>query len=248
MVFTTILFMVVALRRWGWKTWAVLSMGAGFLTVDLAFLGGNLPKIPHGGWFPLAVAGSMFVIMTTWKAGRRLLAQTMKSRLIPLETFIESLDQSPPTRVQGTAVFLNSSPQGTPPALLHNLKHNRTLHERVVLLTVVIKEVPFVPEEDRFEIDALGNNIYRVLMNFGFSQDSDIPGALSKCEVGGEGFKMMETSFFLSREQLITTKKPGMQRWRKYLFVVTSRNSVGAFSFFGLPPNRVIELGMQLEI
>jgi KUP system potassium uptake protein len=190
----------------------------------------------------------MFVIMTTWKAGRRILAQTMKSRLIPLETFIESLDHSLPVRVQGTSVFLNSSPQGTPPALLHNLKHNRTLHERVVLLTVVIRDVPFVAEEDRVEITDLGKNIYRVLLNFGFSQDPDIPEALSRCEVGGEGFKMMETSFFLSREQLIATKKPGMPRWRKHLFVITSRNSVGAFSFFGLPPNRVIELGMQLEI
>ena len=223
-------------------------MGAGFLFVDLAFWGGNLPKIPHGGWFPLAVAGSMFAIMTTWKAGRRLLVQTMKTRLIPLETFIESLDLNLPARVPGTSVFLNSSPQGTPPALLHNLKHNRTLHERVVLLTVVIKEVPFVAEEDRFEISDLGKNIHRVLLKFGFSQDPDIPAALSRCEVGGEGFKMMETSFFLSREQLIATKRPGMMRWRKHLFVLTSRNAAGAFSFFRLPPNRVIELGMQLEI
>ena len=190
----------------------------------------------------------MFVIMTTWKAGRRLLAQTMESRLIPLETFVESLDQNLPGRVPGTSVFLNSSPQGTPPALLHNLKHNRILHERVVLLTVVIRDVPFVAEEDRFEVSDLGKNIYRVLLNFGFSQDPNIPAALARCEVGGEAFKMMETSFFLSREQLITTKRPGMQRWRKHLFVLTSRNSVGAFSFFRLPPNRVIELGMQLEI
>ena len=248
MVFTTVLFMVVALRRWGWKRWTVLFMGVGFLSVDFAFWGGNLPKIPHGGWFPLVVAGSMFVIMTTWKAGRAHLARMMKSRLIPVETFIDGIHRDLPVRVPGTAVFLNSSPQGTPPALLHNLKHNRTLHERVILLTVVIHEVPFVAEEDRFEISDLGKNVYRVLLNYGFAQDSDIPEALANCEVGGAGFKMMETSFFLSREQLIATKKSGMIGWRKHVFVLTARNSVGAFSFFRLPPNRVIELGMQLEI
>jgi KUP system potassium uptake protein len=248
MVFTTILFMAVALRRWGWKTWAVLLTGAGFLSVDLAFWGGNLPKIPHGGWFPLAVAGGMFIIMTTWKAGRALLVKRMSSRLIPIDSFIDSLERDPPSRVPGTAVFLNSSPNGTPPALLHNLKHNRTLHERIVLLTVVIHEVPFVPEEDRFDTSELGKNIYRVLLNYGFAQDPDVPAALSNCQVCGEGFKMMETSFFLSREQLITTDKPGMARWRKHVFALTARNSTGAFSFFRLPPNRVIELGMQLEL
>jgi KUP system potassium uptake protein len=248
MVFTTLLLTVVALRRWGWKPWVALAMGMGFLLVDLAFWGGNLPKIPHGGWFPLAVAGSMFIIMTTWKAGRKLLRERMKLRLIPVETFLDDLDRSIPVRVHGTAVYLNSSPQGTPPALLHNLKHNQALHERVVLLTVVIHEVPVVAEDERFEVVDLGNGIHRVLLNFGFSEDSDIPFALSRCEVGGEEFKMMETSFFLSREQLIITKKPGMMGWRKHVFALTSKNAAGAFSFFRLPPGRVVELGMQLEI
>jgi KUP system potassium uptake protein len=248
MVFTTLLFMVVALQRWGWKPWLVFAMGMGFLTVDLAFWGGNLPKIPHGGWFPLAVAGSMFVIMTTWKAGRRLLRDRMKLRLVPVEIFLEGLNRSIPTRVKGTAVYMNSSPQGTPPALLHNLKHNQSLHERVVLLTVVIHEVPFVAIHKRFESVDLGNGIHRVLLNFGFAEDSDIPHALAELEVGGSGFKMMETSFFLSREQLIVTKKAGMMGWRKHLFALTSRNAAGAFSYFRLPPGRVVELGMQLEI
>ena len=248
MVFTTLLFMVVALRRWGWKPWGVFAVGMGFLLVDLAFCGGNLPKIPHGGWFPLAVAGTMFVIMTTWKAGRRLLRERLKTRLIPVEIFLEDLDRSIPTRVRGTAAYLNSSPHGTPPALLHNLKHNQALHERVILLTVVIHEVPFISEEARVEVTDLGKGIHRVLMNFGFAEDSDIPDALSRCEVGGAGFKMMETSFFLSREQLIVTEKPGMMGWRKHLFALTSRTAAGAFSFFRLPPGRVVELGMQLEI
>ncbi len=248
MVFTTLLFMVVALRRWGWKPWGVFAMGMGFLLVDLAFWGGNLPKIPHGGWFPLAVAGTMFVIMTTWKAGRRLLRERMKLRLIPVETFLGDLDRSIPVRVKGTAVYLNSSPQGTPPALLHNLKHNQALHERVVLLTVVIHEIPYVDAGQRFEIADLGKGIYRVLMNFGFAEDSDIPNSLSHCSVGGTKFKMMETSFFLSREQLIVSDKPGMMGWRKHLFALTSRNASGAFEFFRLPTGRVVELGMQLEL
>ncbi len=248
MVFTTVLFMVVALRRFAWRPWKVALMGAGFLVVDLAFWGGNLPKIPHGGWFPLVVAGTMFVVMTTWKAGRRLLAARMDSRLIPIDSFLDSLRNSMPARVPGTAVFLNSAPEGTPVALLHNLKHNRVLHERVVLLTVVIHEIPFVDDADRFEITDLGDNIYRVLLHYGFAGDSDIPAALAQCEVGGRKFKTMETSYFLSREQLIISSKRGLSRWRKHLFALTARNSVGALSFFGLPPNRVVELGIQLEL
>ncbi len=248
MVFTTLLFTVVALRRWRWKLRLVLVMSLGFLLVDLAFWGGNLPKIPHGGWFPLLVAGIMFVVMTTWKAGRRLLYRHMKDRLIPVETFIESLDPEHTIRAPGTAVYMNSTPEGTPLALLHNLKHNRVLHERVILLTVETHEVPFIEAHDRFKIEDLGKNIYRVFVNYGFAEDPDIPAALSRCHIGGSGFRMMETSFFLSREQLISTRKKGMSGLRKYLFVIMSRNAVGAFSFFRLPPNRVVELGMQLEI
>ncbi len=190
----------------------------------------------------------MFLVMTTWKAGRRLLVQRMKDRLLPVEDFIKSLDHTHTPRVPGTAVYMNSSPQGTPLALLHNLKHNRVLHERVVLLTVDIHETPFVEKENRFTVEDLGKHVYRLFVNYGFAEDPDIPAALSQCEVAGAGFKMMNTSFFLSREQLFTSKKPGMLQWRKHLFVVMSRNAVGAFSFFRLPPNRVVELGMQLEI
>ena len=248
MVFTTLLFTVVAFRRWKWKLRWVALMAFGFLTVDFAFWGGNLPKIPHGGWFPLLVAGIMFMVMTTWKAGRRLLVRRMKDRLLPVEDFVRSLEHTHASRVAGTAVYMNSSPEGTPLALLHNLKHNRVLHERVVLLTVQIHETPVVEKEDRFEVEDLGKHIYRVFVKYGFAEDPDIPAALSHLEVGGAGLKMMNTSFFLSREQLITSKKPGMWSWRKHLFVIMSRNAEGAFSFFRLPPNRVVELGMQLEI
>lgn len=248
MVFTTLLFTVVASRRWGWKTRTVLALGAGLLAIDLAFWGGNLPKIPHGGWFPLAVAASMFAVMTTWKTGRQLLARQMNARLIPIGDFLESLGRSMPTRVSGTAVFLNSSLEGTPSSLMHNLKHNRTLHERVVLLTVVFHDVPYVAPEDRIQATDLGSGIHRLILNYGFAEDSDLPAALAQCRDCGGPFRMMETSFFLSREQLIATKKAGMAGWRKHLFVFTARNAVGAFSFFRLPPNRVVELGMQLEI
>ncbi len=248
MVFTTILFTVVALRRWHWNTTAVVFVALGFLAVDLAFWGGNLPKIPNGGWFPLMVAGGMFVLMTTWKTGRRILYNRMKTRQIPVELFVEDLARSNPVRVPGTAVYMDSSAAGTPPALLHNLKHNRSLHERVVLLTVVAHEIPRVPASERFEVSELGANMYRLRVNYGFAEDPDIPAALAQCEVGGKGFSMMQTTFFLSREQIISSEKPGMARWREHLFVLMSRNAVGAFSFFRLPPNRVVELGMQVEI
>jgi KUP system potassium uptake protein len=248
MVFTTVLLTVVALQRWGWKPILVLAMGGAFLVVDLAFWAGNLPKIPHGGWFPLAVAGTMFVVMTTWKAGRRLLAERLKGQRGPIEIFLDDFAKHIPNRVPGTAVYLYSSPDGTPPSLLHNIKHNRALHERVVLLTVVYHETPVVDEDQRIEVFDLGHNVHRMVLNFGFAEDPDIPRALARTEVGGAGFELMRTSFFLSREQLIVTDRPGMWRWRKELFAFISRAAAGAFSFFGIPPGRVVELGLQLEV
>jgi KUP system potassium uptake protein len=248
MVFTTVLLTVVALQRWGWKPILVLGMGGAFLVVDLAFWAGNLPKIPHGGWFPLAVAGTMFVVMTTWKAGRRLLAERLKGRRGPIELFLDDFVEHIPTRAPGTAVYLYSSAEGTPPSLLHNIKHNRALHERVVLLTVVYHETPVVDEDKRIEVFDLGHNVHRMILNFGFAEDPDIPKTMARTEVGGNGFHLMETSFFLSREQLIVTDRPGMWMWRKHLFAFISRTAAGAFSFFGIPPGRVVELGLQLEV
>ncbi|MFC1545276.1 potassium transporter Kup [Gemmatimonadota bacterium] len=248
MVFTTILFTVVALRRWQWRPSLVALMALGFLTVDLAFWGGNLPKIPHGGWFPLAVAGTMFVVMTTWKTGRRLLAANISSRNVPVEAFLTSLSQQWPTRVPGTAIYMNSTFEETPPALLHNLKHNQSLHERVILLTIVIHEVPHIDDEERLEIFGLGADIYRMKVNYGFAEYPDLPTALTGQMIGGKEIRMMETSFYLSREQLIAGSGPGLARWRRHLFVFLSRNALGAFSFFRLPPNRVVELGIQLEL
>jgi len=248
MVFTTILFTVVALRRWRWRPGLVALMVGGFLAVDLAFWGGNLSKIPHGGWFPLAVAGSMFVVMTTWKTGRRFLAERIRARNIPVEAFIENLNRSAPTRVPGTAIYMSSSFQEAPPALLHNLKHNRSLHEQVILLTVIVHDTPIVAGEERVETVDLGNGICRMKLNYGFAEDPDLPRVLIGLPVAGKEIRVMDTTFFLSREQLIAGSRPGMARWRRHLFIFLSRNAVGAFSFFNLPPNRVVELGMQLEI
>ncbi len=248
MVFTTTLFAVVALRRWRWHPVLVALGAAGLLAVDLAFWGGNLSKIPQGGWFPLAVAGSMFVVMTTWKTGRRFLSEHIKARNVPVEAFLENLRRYEATRVPGTAIYMSSSFRETPPAMMHNLKHNRSLHERVILLTLVVHETPYIDEEERIELFDLGDGLYRMKINYGFAEDTDLPRAMLGVQVGGKEIRMMDTTFFLSREQLIAASRHGMARWRRHLFIFLSRNAVGAFTFFNLPPNRVVELGMQLEI
>jgi len=248
MVFTTVLLTFVALRRWKWRPSLVILTAVGFLVVDLAFWSGNLPKIPHGGWFPLAVAGTMFVVMTTWKTGRRLLADRIRSRNVPVEAFLNNLRQHESARVPGTAVYLSSSFEETPPALLHNLKHNQILHERIILLTMVTHEIPFVAEEEQIEYFEMGAGMYRMKVNYGFAEDPNLPAALIGQKIGCKNIHMMETTYFLSREQLITGSRNGMARWRRHLFVFLSRNAVGAFSFFRLPSSRVVELGMQIDI
>jgi KUP system potassium uptake protein len=249
MVFTTILFGFVALHRFRWPKWTVGFLVAGFLCVDLAFWVANLPKIPHGGWFPLVVAAVILVLMSTWRAGRSLLGRQLKGRSLPVDLFVHNMTEHPPQRVPGTAVYMHSGVRQTPPALLHNLKHNKVLHEKVVLLQVVTREVPYVPREQRIECEDLGAGFFAVTVSYGFSQDPHIPAALAQCAPGkGIDFKPMETSYFLGREKLIPAKGPQLQLWRKRLFALMSRNSLGATDFFRLPPNRVVELGTQLEL
>ncbi len=249
MVFTTILFGYVALRRFRWPTWTVVAMVVGFLTVDLAFWAANLPKIPQGGWFPLLIAGGILVIMTTWRRGRLLVGRRMKRNSLPVELFVRNMERNPPHRVPGTAVYMHSGIRQTPPALLHNLKHNKVLHERVLLLSVKTREVPYVQREERTRCEALGAGIYGVTISYGFAQDPHVPAALVQCDPGdGVEFKTMETSYFLGREKLIALKEPEMPKWRVRLFAMMSRNSLGATDFFRLPPNRVIELGTQVEL
>ena len=248
MVFTTLLFAVVAWRRWKWKPWIVISMVVVLLSIDLAFWGANLHKIPHGGWFPLLIAGAVFVVMTTWKTGRQILLRRLFERTIPIETFVENVKSHPPTRVPGTAVFMDSNPKGTPPALLHNLKHNWVLHEQVIFLTVVPEEVPVVADEDRFEVVDYGAGMHRVRIHVGFAEEPDIPQFLAQCDIEGVSFAPMRTSFFLGRERLLSTARPGMAQWRERLFAFMTRNAEGVTPYFHLPPNRVVELGMQVEI
>lgn len=249
MVFTTILFGYVATRRFGWPVWTVVALVAGFLTVDLAFWGANLPKIPHGGWFPLLIAGGILLLMTTWRRGRLVVGRLMKKSTLPVDLLVRNMERNPPHRVPGTAVYMHSGVRETPPALLHNLKHNKVLHDRVLLLRVLTREVPHVPREERIQCDALGAGIYAVTVSYGFAQDPHIPAALAQCDPGdGIEFKPMDTSYFLGREKLLVLGEHRMARWRGRLFALMSRNALGATTFFQLPPNRVVELGAQVEV
>lgn len=249
MTITTLLFYFVARERWGWSAWSAGGLMAAFLVVDLGFWAANLLKISHGGWFPLVVGAVVFTLLTTWKRGRLILSRRMRARTLPLHTFFESFMQHPPHRVPGTAVFMYSSTAGVPPALLHNLKHNRVLHERVVLLTISTEEVPAVPPADRAYVQPLGHSFWQVVLRYGFMEDVNIPVALHTIEHDGLSFPPLETTYFLGRETLIATRGgPGMALWRERLFSLMSRNARPATSFFRLPPNRVVELGVQVEI
>jgi len=249
MVVTSVLFFVVARERWRWPSpLAFLAVGS-FLVVDLAFWGANLLKIPRGGWFAVLVGVVVFTLLTTWKRGRQILAQRIRERTLPRELFLASVEASPPLRVPGTAVYMYSDPQGTPPALLHNLKHNKVLHERVVFLTVETEEVPFVRPEERATVEYLAGGIYYVALHYGFMEDVDVPKALAAIRRDDLEFRPMETTYFLGRETLIASRRRrGMAVWREKLFALMSRNARNAASFFRLPPNRVVELGAQIEL
>jgi KUP system potassium uptake protein len=248
MVITTILLGVVAREKWGWNLSVALALAGFFLVIDLAFFGANVIKIPAGGWFPLVVGALIFLLMTTWKKGRRILASRMLSLAIPIEDFLRDIAGNPPVRVPGTAVFMNGTGTGTPPALEHNLEHNKVLHERVVLLTVKTRQVPHVEPEERVSVEPLGQEFYRLIINYGFMEDPDVPGVLASTETHGLAFDPAETTYFLGRETVIASKHPGMMLWREKLFALMSRNASTATAYFCLPPDRVVEMGSQVEI
>lgn len=248
MVITTVLLAVVEREKWGWNLPLTLALSGFFLIIDLAFFGANIIKIPHGGWFPLVVGALIFLMMTTWKKGRRILAARLLSRAHPVEEFLRDISMNPPVRVPGTAVFMNGTATGTPPALMHNLEHNKVLHERVVLLTVKTKQAPYVEFSDRIDIEPLGHEFYRMIINYGFMEDPDIPTVLESMEAPGPTFDPMNTTYFLGRETVMASKSPGMMIWREKLFALMSRNASSATAYFCLPPNRVVELGSQIEI
>lgn len=243
----TILLAVVLFSLWKWPAWKSVPLIALFFLVDITYLGANLIKVPDGGWVPLAMGLFIFTLLTTWSRGRALMRQSMAEGTIPMEVFAKSAHSSA-QRVPGTAIFMASTSSGVPSALLHNIKHNKVLHERVVVLTVAIQDVPFVDEDKRCMVKDLGQGFYRMTLKYGFLEETDIPSALKSSKVCGGPFEMMKTSFFLSRQTLIASAKPGMAIWREKLFAWMLRNAASAMEFFRLPSNRVVELGSQVEI
>ena len=247
MFIDTLLLAAVLITLWRWPLWRALPLIAVFIVVDMAYFGANLIKVPHGGWVPLAMALFIFTLLTTWSRGRLLMRQNMAEGTIPVEVFAKSAHGSA-SRVPGTAIFMASSNQGVPSALLHNIKHNKVLHERVVILTVAIQDVPYVEEAERYHCKDMGNGFFRLTLKYGFLEETDIPAALKAYRMCGEPFEMMKTSFFLSRQTLIASARPGMALWREKLFAWMLRNAASAMEFFRLPTNRVVELGSQVEI
>lgn len=248
MMIDTVLAFVVVRALWGWgKVQAGLFLAV-FLTVDIAFFSATTVKILAGGWFPLLIGAVIFTFLTTWKRGRTMLNNRIRTDTIPLDLFIQSMFTSPPPRVAGTAVFLTTWLDGVPRALLHNILHNKVLHERVVVLLVHTADVSHVEEKDRIELEEVDYGFYRLRLTFGFMDDPDIPAELARCAEHGLAFETMETSFFLGRETIVRRMGSGMARWRERLFIVMFRNAGSAADYFHLPPNRVVELGTQVEL
>ncbi|HEY0027093.1 MAG TPA: potassium transporter Kup [Allosphingosinicella sp.] len=247
MFIDTCLLTVVLFSLWKWRPWLAVPLLGVFFLVDVAYFAANLTKVPDGGWFPLLIGVIAFTFLTTWARGRKLMIKRMNEAAMPVEIFVKSAATSA-TRVPGTAVFMTTTSDGVPHALLHNLKHNKVLHDRVLLLTVRIEDVPYVEDSSSFDMIDLGNGFYRLIIRYGFMQETDVPAALVRVESCGPQFRMMDTSFFLARQTLIASAKPGMAVWRERLFSWMLRNAESAMEFFKLPPNRVVELGSQVEI
>ena len=247
MAIDTVLIAVVLRQMWNWNRWVVAGLLTLFFMVDGGYFAANLLKIPQGGWFPLLVGAVAFTLLTTWAKGRKLMIDRMNEASLPMEIFIKSAAPSA-ARVPGTAVFMTSSASGVPHALLHNLKHNKVLHERIILLTVKIEDVPYVPLDKRVEQKDYSSGFYRVVLRYGFMEEVDVPTALAQLKGCGPQCKMMDTSFFLARQTLIASTRPGMAIWREKLFAWMLRNAESAMEFFKLPTNRVVELGSQVEI
>ena len=248
MVITAVLLHVVATDRWHWPPVVAFTVTGLFLSIDLAFFGANALKILHGGWLPLVIGTVLFTLMTTWKTGRQLVARRLTARAVPLEEFMTRLAEKPPLRVPGTAVFMTAQPRGTPPALAHNLRYNKVLHDHVITLMVTTQPVPHVVEAEQITVRALGSGVFDVVVRYGFMEDPDVPKALARACEKGLALDVDDVTYFLGRETLIVTRTPGMAIWRERLFVLMARNAVRATAFFRLPPERVVELGVQVEL
>jgi KUP system potassium uptake protein len=247
MLIDTLLLATVLFSLWKWNKLVAGAIIALFLLVDLAYFSANLTKVPDGGWFPLLIGFIAFTLLTTWAKGRELMLKRLSEVAMPVQVFVKSAANSA-ERVPGTAVFMTTARDGVPHALLHNLKHNKVLHERVILLTVRIEDVPYVGQAYRTQVKEFGQGFYRMVVHYGFMQEPDVPAALSNVQGIGAPLRMMDTSFFLARQTLIASSRPGMWIWREKLFAWMLRNAESAMEFFKLPSNRVVELGSQVEI
>lgn len=247
-VCTTILAYFVARRHWGWGRFRALSIVAFFLFIDLAFLGANFPKIPDGGWFPLVVGAVIYFLMSTWQRGRGIVAARMKRNATPIGQFVRDVERQNPMRVPGIAVFMTSDPDSTPAALLHNLKHNKILHERVAVLTITTTDEPYVRHKDRTQFDTLVPNFHRIVASYGFMQTPNIFEILESAKKQGFEYLFEDITFFLGRETILPSHQPGMAIWRERIFAFMLRNAQRATAFFQIPPDQVIEVGMQVEI
>jgi len=249
MLITTVLYYFAARNLWHWPGPVALALCGGFLAGELVFCGANLLKVAEGGWFPLAIGAAVFTLMTTWRRGRELVRSRLQSGLLPIEGFLESVKLDPPHTVTGTAIYMAGNPKGAPVALLHNLKHNKVLHQRVIFLTVLVEETAHVDPARAVEVEALDPGFFRVVGRYGFMDEPNIPELLGSSAAKGLMIDPMSVTFFLSRETIIPTRRiPGMALWRERLFAYMSRNAQSATAFFQLPANRVVELGMQVEM
>ena len=263
MFITSLLYYAVARTRWEWPRWRAASLTVAFLIVDCSFLLANVVKITHGGWVPLAMALGVFILMSTWKTGRLNLNRILQAGSLPLDLFLKDVEKRKPPRVPGTAVFMTSSSDGVPVVLLHHLKHNKMLHEQVILMSVVTHEIPEIPQEERVRVEKLDHGFWRIIASYGFMETPNVPELLDHAKRQGLRAKQMDTTFYLGRERIIIAGKgkaaagarrapadadlPNLARWRKKIFIIMSRNARSATEFFGIPPNRVVELGAQVE-
>ena len=248
MLVDTLLLFVVMTRIWRWNKYLTLLLTGILVGNDVMFLSACLTKVLDGGWFPLLMGVVLFTIMSTWWRGRQIVRKNSNEGAMPLKLFVDSIAMSPPHKVAGTGIFMTASPNGVPNAMLHNLKHNKVLHERVIILSVVIEDIPFVPKEDYVWIEDMNHGFWKITGHFGFKETPDIPKMLSDCKLQSMSFDMMDTSFFINRETLIATPGGGMALWREYLFVWMSHLAAKASDYFRIPSNRVVELGSQVEI
>jgi KUP system potassium uptake protein len=245
---TTILAYVVARQVWHWSRWTAGAVTAVFITIDLAFFGANLLKVLHGGWVPLVIATLVFSLLSTWKTGRMVLGKRLRERAYPFDLFLKDLNRTRPHRVPGTAIFMTGSGAGVPPTLIHNLRHNKVLHANIVLLTVTTEDVPHVSRERAIELEPLSAGFFRVTLRYGFMEEPGVPEAMSDARARGLPIDKDDITYFLGRETLLPANHPGMAPWREKLFALMSRNAMRATAFFRIPPERVVELGMQVEL